>query len=691
MTEQGAGQRRYVAFISYSRADEAWARWLQRALERYRVPERLRDSRDGRLPRRLFPVFRDRDELPSSGDLGAAIESALVRSDALIVICSPAAAASRWVNEEIRRFRRGDHGERVFCLLVAGRPEVAAEIGAFPPALLERGGGAPAPEPLAADLTEGGDGRRGALQKLLAGLLGVGVDELRRRDSQRQARVGIAVAAIASAVAVVTLGLAIAAMLARRESELRREQAEGLIGFMLGELRGKLEPIGRLDLLDSVGDQAMRYFAVLGDNGGEADLLARAMALRQIGEVRLGQGRLEPALAAFVESRRLAERLFDVDASNDRHLFELGQAEFWVGMVAWDQNRLDAAEASMERYLKLSSELLHRAPDDPDYQRELSYAYSNLGSIARERSRPGDALEYFRDGARIEAALLADAPDDAALRFALAESWSWQGTCLMDLARIDESSTAFAEAMGHLAALHASGAHRRHSEEYGDVGLLFANVLMHRGEVAAARQMLDQSRRVYEQLADHDPANAAWQRGVHFSRRMLAELDLATGSSPPASDLAAMRAGFARLAAADPSSGRYAQDLALTERLIALVALGADDAPAALSAARRAEALIARVDAVEGRGSARQNAALVEETLGDALAAVGQSERAVEVWRAARLRIGLADGATLVERAAIARLESRLSNAPAAADAHRGLLAAGFADPRYPAVLPGAT
>src|SRR5690348_4271128 len=54
---------RYWAFISYSHSDERWAAWLHHVLETYRVPAPLAGgpTRDGARPRRLFPVFRDRD------------------------------------------------------------------------------------------------------------------------------------------------------------------------------------------------------------------------------------------------------------------------------------------------------------------------------------------------------------------------------------------------------------------------------------------------------------------------------------------------------------------------------------------------------------------------------------------------------------------------------------------------------
>ena len=77
----------------------------------------------GVASRRLSPVFRDRSDLPSATDLGAHIREALQDSANLIVICSPGASASRWVNEEIRFFRNLGRGDRIFCLIVDGEPD----------------------------------------------------------------------------------------------------------------------------------------------------------------------------------------------------------------------------------------------------------------------------------------------------------------------------------------------------------------------------------------------------------------------------------------------------------------------------------------------------------------------------------------------------------------------------------------
>jgi hypothetical protein len=97
----------YWAFISYSHKDEKWAKWLQRNIETYKVYKNLTRVKDGLhdLPNRLFPVFRDRDELAAAADLPEKIRWALEHSRFLVVVCSPNAAQSRWVNEEIRAFK----------------------------------------------------------------------------------------------------------------------------------------------------------------------------------------------------------------------------------------------------------------------------------------------------------------------------------------------------------------------------------------------------------------------------------------------------------------------------------------------------------------------------------------------------------------------------------------------------------
>src|SRR5215813_3988044 len=130
MSETNDGYR-YWAFISYSSKDALIARKLHKHLETYRVPRDLvgRTGRDEPTPRRLFPVFRDRDELPLSADLGGSIKNALRASRYLIVLCSPNSAASHWVNEEIRYFKSLERPDRILALILAGEPNASDKPG----------------------------------------------------------------------------------------------------------------------------------------------------------------------------------------------------------------------------------------------------------------------------------------------------------------------------------------------------------------------------------------------------------------------------------------------------------------------------------------------------------------------------------------------------------------------------------
>ncbi|MFQ6006386.1 MAG: toll/interleukin-1 receptor domain-containing protein, partial [Woeseia sp.] len=192
------GEFNYRAFIAHSRADEQWGAWLQKSLEAYKAPRRLvgREGREGAVPRRLVPIYRDDNEISSSKDLGATRRNLLEQSRYLLVVCSPSAATSKWVNEEILQFKRFGYENRILCLIVDGEPNASDKPGledseCFCEALRHKIGGDgeladQRAEPIAADIRPGKDGKNGSRLKLVAGLLGVSFDDLRQRDLRRR-------------------------------------------------------------------------------------------------------------------------------------------------------------------------------------------------------------------------------------------------------------------------------------------------------------------------------------------------------------------------------------------------------------------------------------------------------------------------------------------------------------------------
>lgn len=127
----------YQAFISYRHMDNEeegrqWASWLHLALETYEVPAELADETNelGQpIPERIYPVFRDEEDLPADADLANAIRSAVERSQCLIALCSPRSAQSKYVAEEIAYFKQLGRENRILAVIIEGEPNASWDEG----------------------------------------------------------------------------------------------------------------------------------------------------------------------------------------------------------------------------------------------------------------------------------------------------------------------------------------------------------------------------------------------------------------------------------------------------------------------------------------------------------------------------------------------------------------------------------
>lgn len=127
----------YWCFISYRHRDNTeegrqWATWLHQSIETYEVPEDLigtKNSRGDTIPGRIFPVFRDEDELPADADLASPIYRALDGSLVLLVLCSPQAVASTYVANEIHYFKKIGKSDSVLAALIEGEPNASWDQG----------------------------------------------------------------------------------------------------------------------------------------------------------------------------------------------------------------------------------------------------------------------------------------------------------------------------------------------------------------------------------------------------------------------------------------------------------------------------------------------------------------------------------------------------------------------------------
>ncbi len=513
---------RYHAYISYSHKDARFAAWLQHALETWRIPARL----SGKLGYdRIKPVFRDRSDLRAAANLGESLTEAIKNSNAMIVLCSRHSAKSEWVGKEISHFRELHGNDRIFSIIVEDKPPEC-----FPHDLLHDASGNPL-EPIAADARRQADGRRDALLKTIAALLDVGFDDLKRRDLRRQYRRMTAMATGAVAVAVVTLGLAIAAYDARNDANRRREQAEGLISFMLGDLRARLEPIGRLDVLDAVGDKSLDYFASLEDEELTPETqLGRARALRQIGEVRMSQGKLDEAFAAFQLSNDQSRRLLDIYKTPELVEFEVSQSHFWIGFVHYERNEMDLARRQLEKYLSLSESLLNRDPDNEVYQTEVAYAHSNLGALELKVNRFKEAEHHYRETESINQMLIARSPDDLTPKHTLAVTLSWLGEIASRSGDINSAVTRFRQEYELRTLIVSLSDDMKQVEHLADAALHLGYSELLSGQLDPAIEHIVEARKLAGRLVQHDDENMWWWQLDVASNVDLSQVTAARGN-----------------------------------------------------------------------------------------------------------------------------------------------------------------
>jgi tetratricopeptide (TPR) repeat protein len=415
-------QFKYRAFISYSHSDTRWATWLHRALESYRPPKELVGTTTvrGVVPKRLAPVFRDREELPSATDLGGLLREALAQSQCQIIICSPKAAKSRWVNEEILSFKRLGREDRIFCLIVGGEPYASGIAGredeeCFPPAARFKLGpdgelSNEPTEPIAADARPGKDGKQNAKLKIVAGLLAVGFDALRRREAQRRNRRLVAVASGAMVGMVITSGLAAYALYERAAAERQTVRAEA-------EARTAKETTKFLvDLFKITEPSEARGNAVTARemlDKGAASIdhdLAQQPTIQATLMDTLGTAYLE--LGIYGPARPLLDRAVATRRGlHDTDPVPLSESLSHLGYLLELQDEFGNAEKAYRDAIRLESS----KPDDPKSREELARTLHGLGFLLVEEGHFREAEQTLRDALSRQQALYGDVHPDIAV------------------------------------------------------------------------------------------------------------------------------------------------------------------------------------------------------------------------------------------------------------------------------------
>jgi serine/threonine-protein kinase len=408
------------------------------------------------------------------------------------------------------------------------------------------------------------------------------IAEAPRRRRRRLAVAAVLLIALAGAVKY-TWDLSrerAAAVAARDEANRRREQAEDLIGFMVGDLRTRLTAVGRLEILDEVGKKALTYFqSVPADSLTGEELFRRSQTMHQLGQVRQARADLAGAMAAYEESLALAKAVVAREPGNAEWQLGLSASHFYVGDTKRRRGDLDGALVHFGAYQEIAKALVARDPANLDWKLELSYAHTNIASLLLGKGQlveARDLLELTRD---LKREVAAARPDDVTIQLSLATNHQQLGTLLQRLGEGEEAAASFERELVLYQQLRD-----RHPQN--------AQVL---ARLPRAHMFLGQARRA---LGDEDPALAEFQAAASASRALVAH---------------------------DPANADWQRELAVSEVSVGRLLLDRGQVREALAKFQLARTLLTPLsDRSRDHAQWRRNVAQVHFSMADALAAQRQ-------------------------------------------------------------------
>jgi tetratricopeptide (TPR) repeat protein len=528
---------KYRAFLSYSHRDKAWAKWLHSALESYHVDKDLvgRDTPAGPVPETLRPIFRDRDDFSAGHSLTEQTIAALESSQFLIVICSPNASRSAYVNEEIRRFKTLGRADRIIPVIVAGEPD-DPDRDCFPPALRFKLGAEgqisdEREEPIAADARPEGDGKEMAKQKVVAGLLGLGLDEILRRGERARKRRARARNSIIALLVVLTIasagGLTWARHeLARNEALLDRtlERATGLVNKTV-----KISTQFRLPVSVSLSflEEAEQIFNDIADLGSDAPkvMSRKVLMLIQFGRNYAILGQSSEQRVRVAEAYRIAVKLAKEHPDDQAYQYLAAASAFEVGRVEFVQGRIDAALDSLRTAEKTLEPLVAANPGNFEAKSDLADMQSAIGGALKARGDHVGAAAAYKKSQDLFGQLVSADPENTRWRGATASVQVGLGDVFLMQLDLDNALGAYRASLPvleHLAAGDPKNLdwQNRNAVVQSRIG----GILRSQGKPTQALAAYKANLAITQGLAAADPKNSIWQHNLSIAHQAVGDL-----------------------------------------------------------------------------------------------------------------------------------------------------------------------
>lgn len=378
-------------------------------------------------------------------------------------------------------------------------------------------------------------------------------------------------------LAVAAIGMGIRATAAKRLAEQQRAEAEGLMGFMLGDFVDKLRPLGKLDLLDSVSLKGLEYLKrSQDDEQSTVALTQRAKALQVIGEVRRARGDPTGALEALTAANDILQQQYKRLPQDTEVLKNLGVTAFWLGQIGMDRNDWQNAKVYWQDYQTYSDLLNIIDPGKVDWWVEQSYAHTNLGSLALTRGNLDEAVREFNQSIALKERALSKTPTATTLSGDLANTYSFLASAKASQGELDAATRLYEKELQMILHLRESAP----SEVLWIKKQVFAlrmraNIRLAWGLDQQALGDYREARLLFQDLLARDPGNRNWQSEIANLRqdelRIVARQRDAGDTSH---DLTEIAASLHSMVASDPKNVEWTHREAIAHLLLASTKLG---------------------------------------------------------------------------------------------------------------------
>ncbi|MEL0640591.1 winged helix-turn-helix domain-containing protein [Pseudoalteromonas aliena] len=223
---------------------------------------------------------------------------------------------------------------------------------------------------------------------------------------------------------------------AQQLAQQKRQEAESLLGFMVGDFADKLRSVKRMDLLDGISNKALEYFTnqveepspLFNFSSQQAEFKSRfqyAQTLEAMGEVAYSRGKTDEAFTAFENARIRLEALLKIQPNNLELLTLAGANAFWLGQLHYDESDYAATEPLFKKYHSYSETMYSLAPNDFNSIMELSYSHNSLGSLYTEKFDYTAAKQRFTKSLALKNKALELKPNNKNLLRDKADTISW--------------------------------------------------------------------------------------------------------------------------------------------------------------------------------------------------------------------------------------------------------------------------